>query len=86
MNRKITEPLAPIVLFCYKRLDTLIQTIEKLQLCKLAEESTLIIFSDGPKGVPDESQVKDVRNYIKKINGFKSIIIHESKKNKGLAS
>lgn len=41
--------LAPIVLFVYSRPWHTRQTIESLQLNKLAKQSELIIYSDGPK-------------------------------------
>jgi hypothetical protein len=78
--------LAPIVLFTYKRLDTLKQTVETLRKNYLALESDLYIFSDAAKGELDFEAVTDVRNYVKTISGFKSITIHESQMNKGLAS
>jgi hypothetical protein len=78
--------LAPIVLFTYKRLDTLTQTVEALQKNYLAKESELIIFSDAAKGNIDQYAVEIVRTYLKTINGFKSIIIHEAEQNKGLAN
>jgi hypothetical protein len=77
--------LAPIVLFTYKRLDTLQQTVEALQKNFLATESNLYIFSDAAKGDRDKKSVDEVRNYIRLINGFKSITIYESQFNKGLA-
>jgi len=41
--------LAPIVLFTYKRLSTLKQTIESLKSNSLAASSDLIIYLDGPR-------------------------------------
>lgn len=78
--------LAPIVLFTYKRLDTLKQTVEALQQNYLAAESDLYIFSDAAKGIQDKEAVKDVRECIHSINGFKSITVYESESNKGLAT
>ncbi len=77
---------APIVLFCYKRLDTLILTVEALQKNYLASQSELIIFSDAAKGEKDDKAVEDVRDYLKTIEGFNSIKIYEAKENKGLAN
>ena len=79
------KTLAPIVLFCYKRLDTLTQTIEALKQNYLASESELFIFSDGPKKDADKTTIAEIRNYLKKITGFKKITIAEAEKNKGLA-
>ncbi|SHM19394.1 glycosyltransferase family protein [Flavobacterium saccharophilum] len=78
--------LAPIVLFTYKRVDTLIKTIEALQRNHLALGSDLYIFSDAAKGIHDQEMVSEVRKYIHSISGFKTIKIYESNINKGLAS
>lgn len=79
------KKLAPIVLFVYSRLKHTCQTVSALQKNYLADQSTLIIYSDGPKP-GKETQVAAVRQYIKTIKGFKSVNIVESKNNKGLAN
>jgi hypothetical protein len=76
---------APLVLFTYKRLDTLKQTISALQKNYLATESDIYIFSDAAKGKQDFETVTAVRNYLKSVSGFKSITIYEAPVNKGLA-
>jgi hypothetical protein len=78
--------VAPIVLFTYKRLDTLIKTVESLQKNYLASESNIYIFSDAAKNNSDMQGVTNVRKYIQSITGFKSVTIFESKINKGLAN
>jgi hypothetical protein len=78
--------LAPIVLFTYDRLWHTKQTVEALQNNLYAEESNLFIFSDGPKTDKDEPKVKEVREYLKAIKGFKNIEIIERDKNWGLAN
>src|SRR5262245_26900533 len=80
------ETLTPIVLFCYNRLDTLQQTVESLQQNYWADQSELFIFSDGAKKVEDEPVIAQVRAYLKTITGFKSVVIMEAPKNKGLAN
>jgi hypothetical protein len=77
--------LAPILLFTYKRLSTLIKTVEALKLNTQALESDLYIFSDGAKSNSDQSQIQHIRSYLKTITGFRKIIIFESPENKGLA-
>jgi hypothetical protein len=77
--------LAPVTVFCYNRLDNLKVTITALQNNRLAFDSDLIIFSDGPKNFKDQLGVKNVRDYLSRIDGFKSIKVHESIENKGLA-
>ena len=77
---------APIILFTYKRLDTLKKTILSLKKNKEAKKSELIIFSDGYKNDQDKNETLKVRKYIKKIYGFKKIKIYLRKKNLGLAN
>ena len=77
---------APILLFTYKRLDVLKQTVEALKRNHLASDSDLFIFSDAAKHKHDEPTVLAVRNYLKHITGFKSITIKEAKSNLGLAN
>jgi len=79
-------PLAPIVLFTYKRLETLKITIGALLANRLAAESDLIIYSDGPKQQEEEFIIQEIRKYLQTIIGFKSVCIYESKINKGLAT
>jgi hypothetical protein len=76
---------APIVLFVYNRPWHTQQTIEALQANILASESELIIYSDAAKSMDAEKNVKEVREYIHNITGFKSVEIVEAKCNKGLA-
>lgn len=77
---------APIVLFTYKRLDTLQQTVCALAANYLAAQSDLIIYSDGAKKLEDEPIIQEIRTFLKTISGFKSVTVRESATNKGLAS
>lgn len=79
------EP-APIVLFVYNRPWQTRQTVEALMKNELAKESELFIFSDGAKAEKDLEKVKEVREYIKTIDGFKKVTIIERNKNWGLAN
>ena len=76
--------LAPIVLFVYNRLDHTKQTVEALKANTLASQSDLYIFSDAPKSYKQEENVKNVRKYLKSINGFKSVTIEERSINWGI--
>lgn len=78
--------LAPIVLFTYNRLKHTIQTVEALRKNNLAKNSHLFIYSDGAKNEKTYEEVKKVREYIKTIDGFKTITIIERDKNYGLAN
>ena len=77
---------APIALFVYKRPMLTRQTVEALRQNILADESDLIIFSDGPKNAKITESVQEVRKYINAVDGFKSIKVIEQETNLGLAS
>src|SRR5258708_1151895 len=85
MSLKIMDP-APILLFTYKRLDTLKRTVSALCQNELAAQSDLFIFSDQGKREEDKAAVKAVRDYLQTISGFRSIHIEEATKNRGLAN
>ena len=79
------EKLAPIVLFVYNRLWHTKQTVEALKKNTLALQSKLIVFSDAPKTKEQKQSVDEVREYIKTIDGFKTINLIRREKNYGLA-
>ncbi len=76
--------LAPIVLFVYNRLWHTQQTIESLQRNELAGESELYIYSDAPRNENDRPGVEKVKEYIRGIQGFKSVSIIERNENYGV--
>jgi len=78
--------IAPIVLFVYNRPWHTRQTVEALQRNKLADQSELIIFADGPKNDRARSGVREVRDYIRTIDGFKAIRRIEREEHLGLAT
>ena len=59
--------MAPILVFCYNRLEHLQRCIQSLQQNTLAAQSDLYIFSDGPKNPEAEAGVTAVRNYLKEL-------------------
>jgi len=77
--------LAPIALFVYNRPWHTQQTIQALLNNDLAGQSNLIIFSDGAKNGDVAIKVREVRDYLKTISGFKTIQIIERDDNWGLA-
>lgn len=85
MIKHSLKELTPILLFTYKRIDFLKETIKALQDNFLAKESELFIFSDGGKTQEDELQVKEVRQFLKSVTGFKNVTISEAKSNQGLS-
>jgi hypothetical protein len=78
------QPLAPIVLFTYKRLDTLQKCINSIKKCPEAALSDLIIVSDYQATDKDSAKVATVRSFLPTITGFKSIEIIEREKNYGV--
>jgi GT2 family glycosyltransferase len=76
---------APIVLFVYNRPIHTKKTVQALKVNKLASKSILYIYSDYPKKEEHIKDVKEVREYIHTIKGFKEIHIIERKQNYGLA-
>lgn len=78
--------LSPIALFVYNRPKHTRQTVEALLLNSEAKNSDLYIFSDAPKNDSAKEAVKEVRDYIKQISGFKKIEIIERDTNWGLAN
>ncbi|HET7086155.1 MAG TPA: glycosyltransferase [Rhizomicrobium sp.] len=82
----MTRVCAPIALFVYARQDHLRRTVEALKHNALAAESELIIFSDGPKSPAAHEAVRAVRDYVRTIQGFKSVTVFEQERNLGLAA
>ncbi len=78
--------LAPIVLFVYNRTSHTQKTVEALTRNHYADQSDLIVFSDGPKRESDVLSVREVRKYISSLNGFKSVQMVERDRNYGLAN
>lgn len=77
--------LAPIVLFVYNRLEHTKDTVRALQNNKLANESRLIIYSDAAKSEKVADAVRNVREYLRTITGFKEVTIIERPGNYGLS-
>ena len=78
--------LAPIVLFTYNRLWHTQKTIQALKNNELANESELIIYSDGAKNKSAYESVSQVRDYVETVDGFMKVTIISREKNWGLAN
>ena len=76
---------APVALFVYNRPDHTRRTIDALRQNKLAKDTELTIFSDAPKSGTQADAVREVRKYVREIEGFKSVTIVEREANLGLA-
>jgi hypothetical protein len=77
--------LAHIIIFAFNRPDHFKLTIKSLLQNKLASDSCVTIFCDGPRNQSDITNVMLVREFAKSIKGFKSIDIIEQSTNKGLS-
>lgn len=83
------ESYAPLVIFVYNRLDITKQMLKAINNNTLAPQTEVFIFSDGPKSEKDIDKVRGVRECIhefKTVCRFKSIVVHEAEKNRGLAN
>ncbi|RZK16317.1 MAG: glycosyltransferase [Flavobacterium sp.] len=78
--------LAPVLIFSYKRLSCLRESISSLKANPLAFQTDLYIFSDGWKTDLERESVEDVRKYIENLRGFKKVTLKKSDHNKGLAA
>jgi hypothetical protein len=81
--------LAPIVLFVYNRPDHTRRTLEALSLNKLANQSDLYIYCDGPKPDADYDTIQNIRkvqNIAKEKKWCKNVFTIISDNNKGLAT
>jgi hypothetical protein len=76
---------APIALFTYRRIGTLVQTIHALRQNELAEKSDLFVFSDGGKTETEWEIVNFIRDYCKRLEGFRSVKVIPSEHNLGLS-
>ena len=80
------QNLAPIALFVYNRPEHTRRTLKFLQQNLLADESRLFIFSDAAATPADEANVKEVRELIKTVSGFRKVEVVERSTNFGLAA
>jgi len=81
--------LSPIVLFTYNRPVHTLKTLKSLSKNRLAGDSILFIYSDGPKdssGEKEYAKVAEVRKIIRLKKWCREVTIIESKTNKGLAN
>ncbi len=82
----MNQNYAPITLFVYNRPDHTRRTVEALQQNVLSEESHLVVYSDAPKLNTHAEKVREVRQYIRQIHGFKTVTVIERETNFGLAN
>jgi hypothetical protein len=76
---------APIALFVYNRPLHTKRTIDALRENQFAPESDLVIYSDGARSPAQIKSVLEVRDYIRTVDGFNSVLIVEQPRNLGLS-
>jgi hypothetical protein len=79
---------APVALFVYNRPDHTRQTLEALARNRLADQTTLYVFSDGPKAnaTPAERErIRETRQLVCSRSWTKATILVEAEQNRGLA-
>lgn len=79
------KELAPIAISTYSRVNHLRRTVEALRLNTLASISEVYFFSDAPKP-GDEGKVRDVREFIRTVDGFKAVHLVERIENSRIAN
>lgn len=82
---KMHSSKAPVALFVYNRPDHTQKTLIALAQNKGATETDLVLFCDGPKEHAPLEAIQAVREYVRSVQGFKSVTVFESATNKGLA-
>ena len=73
---------APIVIFCYNRIDKLMKLVDSIKLNKETLQTKIYFFID--KDDNNESLTEEIKKYLNSVNGFmeKKVIVNEE--NKGL--
>jgi hypothetical protein len=77
--------LAPVTLFTYNRPTHTERVIASLLKNRLASDTELFVYSDGPRRTSDAPLVHQVRKIVYSIAGFRSVQIIEQEQNQGLA-
>lgn len=77
--------LAPLAVFAYNRPFHTRRVIEALRENSLAPRTDLYVFSDAPKSADMEPRVNEVREYLQRVKGFRSLTIQRRETNAGLA-
>ncbi|MFO1452920.1 MAG: glycosyltransferase [Lysobacterales bacterium] len=85
----MTGPLAPVVVFAYNRPIHLQRTLDALAACRLAAQTDVHVFADGPKKPAAAEAVAEVRSVLAweaEAGRFAAFHVHASDVNLGLAN
>ncbi|MDF3819123.1 glycosyltransferase [Leptospira sp. 96542] len=80
------KTLAPVVLFTYNRPKHLLKTLEALRNNDLASQTEIYIYSDGSRNEESNNKVREVREILNRLSGFKNIHLTFRETNVGLAA
>lgn len=75
-------------MFVYNRPEHTKKSLDSLKQNKLAAETVLYVFADGPKTgatTADKEKLEATRRLVKNTTGFKEVIVFEKEFNQGLA-
>lgn len=76
---------APVALFVYGRPEHTRRTLNALVSNRLAPETDLIVYADGPRSRGDEVRVREVEKVVQNVQGFRSVNVIQRSENFGLA-
>lgn len=76
--------MAPVLIVTYDRIEHLKKTITSLRSNIYAEKTDLFVASDYQRTDLEANKVAAVRNYLRGIDGFKSVTVFERDKNFGV--
>lgn len=75
------KQLSPVALFVFNRLENTVKTINHLKQNALAAHTELYVFSDGGKDEESWHKVRQVRQFLRTVSGFRSVTIIEREVN-----
>ena len=78
--------LAPVAVFAYRRPAHLESVLTRLAEEPGIKQTKVHIFIDGPANPKEVSAVRDTIKVARKKRGFCQIVLHRSRKNRGLAT
>lgn len=81
----MSDRVAPVVLFAYRRPDHTQRVVDALLANPEAQDTDLIVFVDGPKTPAEEQSIAEVIAIFTSLTGFASIDVQISPVNQGLA-
>lgn len=85
-KRRAAADLAPVVLFAFNRPEHTKRTLDALAANALAPRTRLVVYCDGARDVRDKEAVAEVRAVTHAAQGFLSVDVRASERNRGLAA